>query len=466
MQIGDRFGVADELLADRGVLHELDGVAVGIANPELPGKVEAQSTIEIGDAGGVESLFHLFDAGHFEAEVLQSGRSCAEIDSLSSEHGEHALLVEDLQEAAVPALDIDANGLSCVVAQVELDGKSETFRVEVDHGLELCGVQADMGELSDHDLISAHRRPCVHPVVYLRCAMVRTAPTRPVSIGLVGAGPWATFVHAPLLARHPAVEFVGVWARRSDAAVHLATAQGTDAVGSLEELCDRAEALVFCVPPAVQVELAQVAARRGKALLVEKPLGADLEGARALAFEATSAHVPTQMALTWRYASVVRSFLADLAGVRVDSGRAVFCNGALLGGPFATPWREAEGPLLDLGPHVIDLLACALGPVVSLEAQRSDRGAIRLRLQHANGGVSECIVSGTAAPSEEATTFSLETDAGPLALETSTLYEPATFDRMLDEFVECVVEGHSHILDVTHGLRIQELLDEASRQLG
>ncbi|GIH71083.1 hypothetical protein [Sphaerimonospora thailandensis] len=44
----------------------------------------------------------------------------------------------------------------------------------------------------------------------------------PVPVGLVGAGPWAGTVHAPMLAAGPYTRLAGVWARRPQAAVELA----------------------------------------------------------------------------------------------------------------------------------------------------------------------------------------------------------------------------------------------------
>ncbi|MGW0583280.1 gfo/Idh/MocA family oxidoreductase, partial [Streptomyces sp. NPDC002920] len=35
-------------------------------------------------------------------------------------------------------------------------------------------------------------------------------------IGLLGTGPWAQMVYAPVLAAHEDVDFVGVWGRRPE----------------------------------------------------------------------------------------------------------------------------------------------------------------------------------------------------------------------------------------------------------
>lgn len=40
----------------------------------------------------------------------------------------------------------------------------------------------------------------------------------PVRVGLIGAGPWARDMHAPMLAAGPETVLTAVWARRPDAA--------------------------------------------------------------------------------------------------------------------------------------------------------------------------------------------------------------------------------------------------------
>ena len=73
-----------------------------------------------------------------------------------------------------------------------------------------------------------------------------------VRTGLVGAGPWATVMHAPLLAGGPGTSLEAVWARREDAATELAQQYGASVAGSFDELLERCDAIAFAVPPDVQ----------------------------------------------------------------------------------------------------------------------------------------------------------------------------------------------------------------------
>src|SRR5262245_62639780 len=103
-----------------------------------------------------------------------------------------------------------------------------------------------------------------------------------VSVGLVGAGPWASLAHAPMLATNPNTDLAGVWARRPEAAADLAAKHGAKAFDSIDALFDSCEAVAFCVPPDVQAELAARAAAAGKHLLLEKPIAGQLAAAERL----------------------------------------------------------------------------------------------------------------------------------------------------------------------------------------
>ena len=74
--------------------------------------------------------------------------------------------------------------------------------------------------------------------------------------------------------------------------------------------------------------------------------------------------------------------------------RATFVNGMLLGGMFATPWRLKQGPLLDLGPHLLDLLEACLGPIEAVTARGDPHGWISLILEHQGGLISEATICG------------------------------------------------------------------------
>ncbi|WP_042378203.1 Gfo/Idh/MocA family protein [Streptacidiphilus melanogenes] len=282
-------------------------------------------------------------------------------------------------------------------------------------------------------------------------------------VGLVGAGPWARMAHAPALAGGSDTELAGVWARRTEAAEELGGRFGAPAFGRLEELFDACEAVAFCVPPDVQAELASHAVRAGKAVLLEKPLAMELDGARRLADAVAEAGVVSQMVLTARYAAATREFLTQARAVRPMGGVGVF-TGSLADGPFATPWRLERGALLDLGPHLVDLLDAALGRVVAVRAQGDPLGWVALTLEHESGALSQAGMTAFAGGSLPAPRIEVFGPGGHARLAwPEALEEP--FARMVAEFAAAVRTGEGHPLDARHGLRLQELLTEAQAQL-
>ena len=283
--------------------------------------------------------------------------------------------------------------------------------------------------------------------------------SRPVEVGLVGAGPWAAQMHGPVLAAGPQTRLAAVWARRTDAATQLATELGTHAAGSFEELLERCEAVAFAVPPDVQAALAPRAARAGKALLLEKPLALDLGGARAIADAAAESGVVTQLVLTKRYHPATRAFLAAAATFDPIGARARYLHGAFLGGAMATGWRLDRGALYDLGPHLLDLADAALGPVEDLRAAGDSRRWIELTCVHRSGAVSQLSLSGAVGLPASHAGIELYGPAGTLALDFGPVDHRECWPVLRAEFAAAVRSGVPHDLDVRRGLMLQKLLD-------
>lgn len=285
-----------------------------------------------------------------------------------------------------------------------------------------------------------------------------------VAVGLVGAGPWAGMVHAPALAAGPATRLAGVWARRPEASAELAAKHGAPSFARIEELFDACEAVAFSVPPDVQADLAARAARAGKAVLLEKPLAMDLDGARRVAGAIADAGVVSQMVFTLRYSRAARDFLARVSDLDPFGGYGSFVSSVLSGGPFATPWRLEKGALLDLGPHIVDLLDASLGRVAGVRAHGDPLGWLGLTLEHEGGAVSQASVSMAGTGELPPARVEVYGRKGHAVLDWSQLGDDA-FATMVAEFAAAVRGGQSPALDAAHGLRIQEVLASAEAQL-
>lgn len=287
-------------------------------------------------------------------------------------------------------------------------------------------------------------------------------PYEPVDVGLVGAGPWARAMHARMLAAGPETRLAAVWARRPEAAHELASLHAAHAAASFDELLDRCEAVAFAVPPSVQAQLVPLAARRGKALLLEKPLGPDLASAQRVADAVQSVGVVSQLVLTKRYHPITDAFLEAARARDITGARSCYLHGAFLGGDFATGWRLEHGALLDLGPHLLDLLDSAVGPIKAIRSTGDSRRWIELSCEHDNGAVSQASLSGSVAVPRAVTRVELFGSEAPLVYDTAEIDHEECWPILRRAFATAVRTHRSTGIDAARGLYLQRLIHLAS----
>ncbi|WP_221356065.1 Gfo/Idh/MocA family protein [Streptomyces beigongshangae] len=295
---------------------------------------------------------------------------------------------------------------------------------------------------------------------------VSSWPHSPVKVGLVGAGPWARGVHAPVLAAGPETELTAVWARRPEAARETAEPYGAVAAQRFEELLDLCEAVAFAVPPDVQADLAGRAAKAGKAVLLEKPVGLDVPSARRLVDAIDGAGVVSQVVLSNRYHPVAREFLRAARAVEVSGARSCGLSSAFLGGDFATPWRLEHGALLDVGPHVLDLLDAAIGPITEIRGTGDPRKWIELTCEHESGAVSQASLSGSVDVRPGIMRVELFGPRPGLVYDNADLDDDACWPVLRRDFATAMRSGVSGELDARRGLRLQELIARAASTTG
>jgi predicted dehydrogenase len=284
-------------------------------------------------------------------------------------------------------------------------------------------------------------------------------------VGLVGAGPWAELYHVPMLEEHAEVELVAGWARRPEAMAGLVGAGRT--VSGYDELLDRVDAVVFCVPPDVQAELAPMAAARGRHLFLEKPLGFDVPQAERVAEAARD--VTSLVFLRTRFEPAVVELEAWCAGADPVAATVTMVSGAgLAGEPFATPWRRERGALDDLGPHALDLLDALLGPVDEVTATGDPRRWVAVTTRHRSGAVGQASLSITTPLPQGVSRCEVYASSGEVRSFDGFLDsdDAATRRAVLDELVSAVREGRPARIDAQRGLLVQRLLHAAHGSLG
>jgi len=287
-------------------------------------------------------------------------------------------------------------------------------------------------------------------------------------MGLVGAGPWAGGFHAPMLAAGPGTMLAAVWARRREAAADLARTHGCAVAETFEELLELCDAVAFAVPPDVQADLAPRAAAAGKHLLLEKPLAFTLADAERIVAAVEAAGVQTVLMLRNRFTEGARTFVSTVQQADPRGAQASFVTGAALPGSFfATPWRVERGALFDLGPHVLDLLDAALGPIEEVRAAGDPLRWLSLTAEHRNGALSQIALSITTPGVDGAMRAEAYTEQGLVSFDGRGTDADTGVSKALAAALATAVEtGEPFPLDARRGLELQRLIDSAGSALG
>jgi len=224
--------------------------------------------------------------------------------------------------------------------------------------------------------------------------------------------------------------------------------------------------VAFAVPPAAQPDLAATAVRRGRGVLLERPMAGDLAGAEELARTVRENKVTSQMGLAWRYATDVRRFLrTESKRVRPVSGRGRVLSDDHLDDDLAAAWRIERGVLRDHGVDVVDLLEAALGPIAGVRAHGDRHGWIDLTLDHVGGHYSEASMSATVPRDSFRAGVEVFGPGGTAVLDCADVAGPDAYRTMYAEFAAAMERQTRPALDVEHGLHLQRVIESADTDL-
>jgi predicted dehydrogenase len=275
-------------------------------------------------------------------------------------------------------------------------------------------------------------------------------------------------MHAPLHTAGAETRLVGVWSGRKENAERLAAVHGVQAFPSYEELLQACEAVDFAVPPDVQADLAPEAAAGGKALMLEKPLGASLNQARKVHDAILASNTPNIVVLTKRFHPRTRAFLSSLRELQtkapISAVRGLYLHGGFLDTGFLDPsarggWRRRYGALYDLGPHILDLIDLAAGPIHTVHATGDPAKYLALTTEHVNGAVGQTAVSGSVQLERVETTVDVFSPAGSLAYSTAGMNHDECWPILRAEFAAAVRTGAPVSVDAARALHLQTILE-------
>ncbi|MDT4990588.1 MAG: hypothetical protein QOH97_480 [Actinoplanes sp.] len=283
--------------------------------------------------------------------------------------------------------------------------------------------------------------------------------------GLFGTGPWAHLAHAPGLAAHPEVDFVGVWGRNPAKADELAGAFGAKAYPTIGSLIDDVDAIAVALPPDVQAPIALQAARAGRHLMLDKPVAFTAEQADEIAAAVAERELASVVFFTRRFLPELRAFLGTTKAAggwieaRVDHVGSIYTEGNPFG---ASAWRQESGGLWDVGPHAVALVLPILGPVTEVTALVGVRDMSHVLLKHAAGGISTLTLS-VDVPLKAAREEAVFAGEQGIVTAPDLPWEPVIAFRLaLDEVLAAASGGPRPELDVRFGATVTAILAAAA----
>jgi predicted dehydrogenase len=211
-------------------------------------------------------------------------------------------------------------------------------------------------------------------------------PARPeVGIGIIGYGMmgkahsygYTLAPHIRPLACRPCLRVIS--GRHRDAVEEAARAYGVERVVTdwREVIASPdVEIVDICTPPGTHAEIVEAAAQAGKAIVCEKPLAADYEGALRAAAAVRRTGVRNVIGFNYRKLPAL-SLMKQL----IDEGRigkprlwrASWLSDEFLDPEIPFDWRfrrsQGASTIADLGAHLIDLAGWMVGDISSVSAQ-------------------------------------------------------------------------------------------------
>lgn len=194
---------------------------------------------------------------------------------------------------------------------------------------------------------------------------------RPVGIAIIGAGAVSDYHHVPGIRLDPRARLVAA----CDASPELLAKRRTDwgitkTSTDVEAICadPEVDAVIIATPNDTHLPIALAAARHGKHMMCEKPLGLNAGEVRAMYHAARDAGVVHMTAFTYRFAPSMRYLKHLLTSGALGSPRH-FRSQRFLDWP-ETSWgwrqykeRAGAGDLFDMTIHRIDFALDLLGPL-------------------------------------------------------------------------------------------------------
>lgn len=201
--------------------------------------------------------------------------------------------------------------------------------------------------------------------------MSGTQQSPKVRVAIIGAGAVSDYHHVPGLRLDPRAELVAVCDASPELLEKRKTDWGIDRVTTdPEELCgwDDVDAVIIATPNFTHKPITLAAAKGGKHVMCEKPLGLSADEVRAMYEACRDAGVVHMTAFTYRFAPSMRYLRHLLKSGSLGTPRH-FRSQRFLDWPETSwGWRQYKdkagaGDLFDMTIHRIDFALDLLGPI-------------------------------------------------------------------------------------------------------
>lgn len=196
----------------------------------------------------------------------------------------------------------------------------------------------------------------------------------PVRIAIIGAGAVSDYHHVPAIRLDPRARLTGVCDSSPELLQKRRTDWGCDNVTTdFEAICadPNVDAVIIATPNFTHLPITLAAARHGKHVMCEKPLGLNAGEVRQMYHACRDAGVAHMTAFTYRFAPSMR-YMRHLATSGALGELRHFRSQRFLDWPETSwGWRQYQaqagaGDLFDMTIHRIDFAIDLMGPLKSL----------------------------------------------------------------------------------------------------
>lgn len=183
-----------------------------------------------------------------------------------------------------------------------------------------------------------------------------------VTVAVVGVGGIVLSQHLRHLAAMPNVRIAGYLKNKSGRAEQAAGQYGGRLYDTVDQIAadSAVDAVYVSVPPFAHGDIELKLLKAGKALLVEKPLGVDLQTAEGIGRAVEAAGVVTAVGYHWRYQTTVDEVISRLKDKAVIGGCGFWCGDR----PGVWWWRDkatSGGQAAEQTTHVFDMANYLVG---------------------------------------------------------------------------------------------------------